>query len=408
MEITSSSNNWRVTSSEKLLELIQPHLPLFGISRTANLTGLDLTGIPIYTSIRPRASTLTVSCGKGITHTDSIVSSIMESIEIDVAECLPAEFYFNSTYDQLPAEYCLDLSQLPVLLNSVFSTSVPYSWLLCNSLNTSRNVYLPAATVSLTHSSIIDPLMTFVWGTNGLASGFSREDAILSGLYEYIERDALISWQQLISAKLLKEALVDLDTVPFSSTQILVNLIQRQSLRLYLFDRTSDLGLPVYRAVIHSPLEPTISFAEGFGCHHLDEVAINRAITEAAQSRTVTIAGARDDISYKKLLELSKQSLPDNLSSVIPFENFNPTDLSFATSSEALLDIQSRLERLGFNDVFVYDFPVANKIVSVVRVFVPGLQHYSHRYNVPSSRLIPFTPRLQGLRETLYNIKNGF
>lgn len=404
--LLNQSNNWRTLRSEDALSYLLPHLSLFGITRTANLTGLDFTGIPVYTSFRPRATTLTVSCGKGITHVDSIVSSIMESIEIDVAESLNRSLYLNCSYAELPHSNRLSVDKLPLLLNSVFSSETRFSWLPCTSVaNHTDSVYLPAATIALTHSSLCDPLMTFVWGTNGLASGFSRDDAILSGLYEYIERDSIVSWNNLLTTGVLKEALVDTTTVPFDSTQKLVQLIRAQGFNLYLFDRTSDLGIPVYRAVIHSPYDTTVSFAEGYGCHHLDEIAVNRAITEAAQSRTVIIAGARDDISYQQLRSISSRSLPNDLSSTIALENFVPCANSFSSSREALHDICARLALLNINNVFVYDFPVPCELVSVVRVFVPGLQHYSHRHNVPAARQVEFTPKLHGLREVLYSIR---
>ena len=401
------SNNWRARSSADALQYLIPHLSSFGITRIANITGLDFSGVPVYTAFRPRASTLAVSCGKGLTHEDSIVSSVMESIEADVAERIDSASFINTTYDQIDLKSRVPLSTLPLLSNHIFSQSTPYSWLPCQVLGTSSVKLLPAATISLAYSMLVDPLMTFVWGTNGLASGLTQSDAILSALYEYIERDALLSWKHLLATNLVKEAMVDLSTIPFTSTQALVSLILDGSFRLYLFDRSSDLGLPVYRAVIHSPGDTTIPTSEGYGCHHLDEVAINRAITEAVQSRTVIIAGSRDDISFRQLRSLSSRSLPSDFADLLSLENFIPSGNAFHGPLSAIDDIQKRLAEKGLFDVYLYSFPIPGDTVSVVRVFIPGLQHYSHRHAVPTLRFAPFKPRLHGLREALFQIRTA-
>ena len=404
--LDSFSNNWRSTSSVDLYDKLVSNLVLFGITRTANITDLDFISIPVYTSFRPRATTLAVSCGKGLTHIDSIISSIMESIEVDVAESLDSSEYVNLSYQSLPTFNKPPISYLPLLANNIFNENVEYSWLLCQSLNNSSSLYFPAATISLTHNSIIDPLMTFVWGTNGLASGSNLSDALLSGLYECIERDSLISWQQLISSGMIKESLVDLSTIPYQSSLSLINKIISNSFKLYLFNRVSDTGIPVYKATLHSPHDTTVPLAEGYGCHHLDEIAINRAITEAVQSRTVIIAGSRDDISYYKLREISAQNIPDDLYKYYMVENFSGSNNLFIDSESAVNDLVNRLNGLGFEHIFYYPFYVPDDLVSVVRVFIPGFQHYSHRHSVPSSRQIQFTPLLHGVRKTFYDIAN--
>ena len=398
------SNNWRTKSSSDLYDQLISNLNLFGITRTANITDLDFCDIPVYTSFRPRATTLAVSCGKGLSHIDSIISSIMESIEVDVAESLDPLEYKNLPYKSLPSANKPYLNHLPLLSNNIFNEKIEFSWLLCQSLINSSSRFFPAATISLTHNSIVDPLMTFVWGTNGLASGSCKSDALLSGLYECIERDSLISWQQLISSGRVKESFVDLSTIPYHSSQSLVETITNKAFKLYLFNRVSDIGIPVYKALLHSPYDTTVPLAEGYGCHHLDEIAINRAITEAVQSRTVIIAGSRDDISYYKLRDISNQVIPDDFSKYYMVESFASCNNSFFDSTSAVTDLADRIQRLGFEDIYYYIFKVPDDIVSVVRVFIPGFQHYSHRHSVPSSRQIKFTPLLHGIRKTFYDL----
>ena len=64
-----------------------------------------------------------------------------------------------------------------------------------------------------------------------------------------------------------------------------------------MWDMTSDVGIPVYCCSIKdtNPFGPIQSFG-GSGCHLSKEIALSRALTEAAQSRLTFIAGSRDDL----------------------------------------------------------------------------------------------------------------
>src|SRR5207245_7592275 len=67
------------------------------------------------------------------------------------------------------------------------------------------------------------------------------------------------------------------------------------------WDMTSDIGIPAYHCTISDPsalggLEPVY----GAGCHLSKEIALARALTEAAQCRLTFIAGSRDDVARRR------------------------------------------------------------------------------------------------------------
>ena len=73
---------YRAYEPHETLAKLQPLIwDTFGISRVANITGLDNINIPTYTAIRPLSKLVTTSQGKGITHDLAKISAIMESIE---------------------------------------------------------------------------------------------------------------------------------------------------------------------------------------------------------------------------------------------------------------------------------------------------------------------------------------
>ena len=67
-----------------------PTPPRFGITRVANITGLDRIGIPVWICVRPLGRSLSVAQGKGLTSELAEVSAVMESIECHHAEHVAA------------------------------------------------------------------------------------------------------------------------------------------------------------------------------------------------------------------------------------------------------------------------------------------------------------------------------
>ena len=57
-----------------------------GITRIAELTGLDTLGIPVFAAIRPMGRSLSTQQGKGTTALAARVSALMESLETWSAE----------------------------------------------------------------------------------------------------------------------------------------------------------------------------------------------------------------------------------------------------------------------------------------------------------------------------------
>lgn len=76
----------RICAPEETLARLQPLLPTMGITRIANVTGLDRTGMPVVMVCRPNARSVTVSQGKGLTLAAAKASGVMEALEIWHAE----------------------------------------------------------------------------------------------------------------------------------------------------------------------------------------------------------------------------------------------------------------------------------------------------------------------------------
>ena len=87
--------------------------PRFGITRLAEVTGLDRIGIPVWMAIRPNSRTLAVSQGKGLTDAAAQASALMEAAEIASAERFPVPRRVATARDLFSA------GELPISLNNL-------------------------------------------------------------------------------------------------------------------------------------------------------------------------------------------------------------------------------------------------------------------------------------------------
>jgi ribosomal protein S12 methylthiotransferase accessory factor len=279
----------RACPPEETLDRIRPVLPRLGITRLASLAGLDDIGIPVYQAVRPNARLLSVAQGKGLTPAAAKVSAAMESIEMWHAE-RPEKAQLTATVAEVTDALPYRLTDLLLAPRHCLNPHLRLDWLAARRLGSDEPTWLPAASLNLdaTVGGQWAPPV-FVVSTNGLASGNTTEEAIVHGLYELVERDALKrSRNDPALATPVDPATV---TGPAGA---LVELFRVAGVRVTIEHLDSPVGVPCFTARIGSDNHP-VEF-EGYGSHLDVTVALCRALTEAAQSRVTAIAGTRDDI----------------------------------------------------------------------------------------------------------------
>ncbi len=367
---------WRSVKTFDAYNLICANAKSFGLTRISNITGLDFTGIPVYMCMRPRGRFFSISAGKGITHIDAIVSAAMESIEMDVAERLSIDESEYLSYDMLPEPNRIPIDLLPTISTSNFSFSQGINWVKGYACNSCEMYYLPFECVSMDAYFVAAGMARFAGGSNGLASSVDRSEAVLSAIYEVIERDSLACWSHYHSIRRhIKFFRVDLNSIPFDSSLSLVRQIVDAGLNIYIIQLRNELNIPVFSCHILNSLDQATTSASGYGCHHITEVALNRAITEAAQSRSCLIAGSREDILKSKFKTIDYSHAHSYFSNFIPEDLHLEPDVVFSTQS-ALASIVDKFRSLGWHPPIVYDYPHAYPF-SVVRVICPSLMPVS-------------------------------
>lgn len=280
----------RQASLEATWQRFSPLARRAGITRIAELTGLDTIGIPVFAAIRPMGRSLSTQQGKGTTPLAAKVSALMESLETWSAEHLALPVVRGSARGL--GDRAVDARKL-ARPRGRLDRDARWRWVEGWDLTGERPVLVPEQAVTLDTTFRAPPI--FDISSNGLASGNGLAEAIAHGLCEVIERDAEAAWRRGGGDRRLV-----LDSIPDPACRALIDRITAAGARVFVWDLAGDAaGIPVIgAAIMEDPREPawrTLGFYQGFGAHWLPEVAIARALTEAAQTRVTYIAGGRDD-----------------------------------------------------------------------------------------------------------------
>lgn len=280
----------RSATPEETFLKIKPLLPIFGITRISNITGLDRIGIPVATAIRPNSKALASSQGKGKTLIAAKVSAVMESIEGFHAENIFQPMIHMSYEDIVPREPIADIMGLARPYSIPLSEQQRLPWIKGYDLIMGTDVWVPYDAVSTDCASEFrNP--SFISDSNGLSAGNSYLESILHGLGEIIERDALA--QYFIEPERFRMRKVDPASIKDSQNKKFLEMLNVAQINFGIWDITSDIGVPTYicKMMDNLPHELTCTRPTyGSGTHLNKEVALTKAITEAAQSRATFIS----------------------------------------------------------------------------------------------------------------------
>jgi ribosomal protein S12 methylthiotransferase accessory factor len=364
------------------VERLLPHLPRYGVTRLANITGLDRVGIPVWTAIRPNSRSLAVSQGKGLTDSEAKASALGETIEAWYAERFDGPLTF-SRYDDLQRRVpMVEPALLPLARDSLFTPFEPIPWVEAEDLLQQGSAWVP---FELVHADATVPRAPgggcFVVSTNGLASGNSLDEATLVALFEVIERDSHSTWRAL-SPRHCRETRVITDSVSAPACRWLLDRFAQAAIDVMIWHMTSGIGVPTFRVITadrwaESPLAPYPA-AYGAAAHVDPATALAKALAEAAQSRLTSIAGMRDDMTLASYQAAQSVETRGRHAAVLKqsqrFDFARAPEIPVRDVSHALACVLDRLRVCGFRTVARVRLSPADAPLCVVRVIVPGLE----------------------------------
>jgi len=221
----------------------------------------------------------------------------------------------------------------------------------------------------------------FFPSSNGLAAGNHLLEAVSAAICEVVERDAAALWRLLDDAA-QQATRLDLATVDDPPCQEVLARYARAGVAVGVWEITSDVGLAAFFCLIadaeEDPLHPVYA-AAGQGCHPAREVALLRALTEAAQSRLTAIAGSRDDLARR---DYERTAHPDTLRAHRALLGGAAGQRAFAAAPTFVgatfnEDVAYELECLravGVERVVLVDLTRADFRLPVARIVIPGLE----------------------------------
>jgi oxazoline/thiazoline synthase len=214
--------------------------------------------------------------------------------------------------------------------------------------------------------------------SNGCAAGNTREEAIVQGFLELVERDAYAIWWY----NRLQRPQLDLRCFDDSYVRDLQIQLAETGRRLWVLDVTSDLGIPTFVAIAHWMEDGRENIEFGSGAHFDARIALLRALTELNQFLSIGLmGGARSDkSSLDGATPLRLQAYPYLTPNADPpaQPDFN-AKFGRLDTREQVAACARLVEQAGL-DFLVLDQTRPDIEVPVVRVIVPGLRHFYRRF----------------------------
>jgi len=368
----------RVVPPEETLARVEKLLPDIGVTRVAEISGLDRIGIPVYSAIRPGSDkgAISVYAGKGATPVEAKVSVIMESIERYSSEMHREDKnkILMGTYEEV-SETHTAIDPQSLILPGMLMPSTRLEWYEGYDLMGKKEVRVPCNAVFHPYNSSFTRL--FRSNTNGLASGNTLEEAIFHGLMEVVERDALSLAEATRNPGSAIKVEAD-DGIAFD----LYSKFGKNNIDVRLWYLPTDSGIPTVLAAADDRelLDPAL-LVMGVGTHLDARIAMLRALTEVAQSRATQIHGGREDadrdkimrsIGYDRMKRMNRHWYAEASETVVLKE------LPDLSTSSHKGDIQKSVKMLkGIAGGVIVSDLTRSVGVPVVRVTTPGLEMFA-------------------------------
>ncbi|WP_306111012.1 MULTISPECIES: YcaO-like family protein [Roseovarius] len=365
----------RLCDPAQTMERVRPHLSRMGITRIANLTGLDRIGLPTVMVTRPNSRSVAVSLGKGLSLEAAQVSGVMEAIESWHAERIVRPIRRES-FAELQAEVAVaDVSRLPKVTGASFDPHRRILWVEGRDLGRDAACWVPLEMVDTDYT---EPPHgghgAFPRTTNGLASGNDTTEATCHAICELIERDATTLWHYASG-----DTRIDPASVDDPRCRDALNRLVGAGLDVGLWDTTSDVGVPSFRCMICEAGDSHGHIGIGDGCHPDRAIALLRAVTEAAQTRLTYISGARDDLDPSEFtteaVAARGRYVRHLIANAPPARSFlDGPNVTTETFEDDLALLLARLSSAGIDQVVTVDLSRPEFGISVIRAVIPGLE----------------------------------
>ena len=312
----------------------------------------------------------------------------------------PEEFVFNS-YRETRKE-AIDVQDLILYSETQYkeprfnlkrpSDETKISWTWGYSLIKKKPVLVPSCLLFLPYKGRNEEPSFVETVSTGAACGNTIEEAILSGIYEVVERDAFMIWW----LNKLKMPRIDLST----GDKFILRMIERiyyTDLELYVLDITTDIKIPSFVALIRGKSEPFLVC--GARADLDPQLGMLQAVEEALQTKVWAKQLAKKNPDYRYMENFSnianfrehvllyaKIDLWPKLDFIInSAPSLKINDIPDKSSPNILENIKTCLKKFSEKgkDVVIVNITsedIATVGFYVVKVIIPGMQSLNANY----------------------------
>lgn len=351
-----------------------------GVTRLADITDLAGLGLPVFQSVRPFSRSLTVSLGKGGSPLAAKISALLEAAEFACAEAIPKPAR-ETPLDRLPQHVQRYWSGDRPPLTIDLDPALPRAWVGGRLLDSRQPMPMPWDLLSLDFTC---RALEFAASSVGLATGNTRDEAMLAALGELLEHDLMARFQDLRPGDRRAR---QIEVASIADTRLARELrrVSAAGFTPRLWSLGQAHGIAAIFCVVFSP-EPMLDGmppAGGRACHPDAVTAALTALREAVQSRAALVAGARDDMvpadytdGRRRALGLAMETLALGDGKLawasVPTRNCPST-------GHAVALLRETIARLTPLQVVVYDHSNGIPGLHVVHALAPGLLNLSRR-----------------------------
>ncbi|MCO4755219.1 MAG: YcaO-like family protein [Bacteriovoracaceae bacterium] len=328
--------------------------------------------------------------GKGRTQEQSELSCIGEAIERSTMTYFSRDKLITGKMSKLKKEFeCINTDQLELFsdkqrsnwdqqspdayniskfISPLFDEEEVIDWKLGFKLKDNKKVLLPAS-YFYRWDILNDKELFSIANSTGMASGFSKAEAVIHGCLELLERDAVgMWWYNELS----------LPGVPFKDLnsdycESVVNHFEKMGKKIHLLHAKTDYR--VHHIIAVSSNDDGRDINLGFGSGYDLKSAAERSVGEIAQ--ITTSYKDKKSLNSSLCFEVQKYLKPNvNLD----YRDFLHQNYYFKNSQQALEHLRQDSESIGHEIIYSNmdsDFPL-----TVMKVIIPGLiKHYSRNGN---------------------------
>ncbi len=401
-----TSGGYRTVSSRETVTRFRKHVsPLTGVVSRLDRVEMDLLlnnsfyakhnfSAPAKTVNELKAGLAGYSFGKGSTSEQGEASALMEAIERYSGVFQGDEIRVTRRFADFPkgdaippndvllfsdTQYERGVAPIPgpddePLSPTLFDRSAEMEWSPVWSLRDKCFRYIPTALLYFYYRGSA----SFNADSNGCAAGNTREEAIVQGFLELVERDAYAIWWY----NKLQRPAVDLGSFDDSYVRDLQIQLAETGKRLWVLDITSDLGIPSFVAVAHWMRDGSEYIEFGSGSHFDARIAMLRTLTELNQFMSMIEMGgdSRLQWSLDGMVPLRLADYPYLSPSKSPAVKWGAdTKFGHLETNEQVTACVQLAGQQGL-DFLVLDQTRPDIEAPVVRVIVPGLRHFYRRF----------------------------